>query len=71
MDLRTVKPGMRLQLDSGATVEVLEPPGPDGRTVRVRYLDSYFGPEQAGEVRVVSADEVFGVYTGAGQGSIR
>jgi hypothetical protein len=47
VDIGTLQPGMKLLLEDGSTVEVLAA-STDGRSVRVRYLDSPFAPQQVG-----------------------
>ena len=71
MELRDAKPGDKLQLDTGALVELLGPVSPDGRTAPVRFVDAPFGPEKPGTERDVSADEVYGVYPGGDLSQIR
>jgi hypothetical protein len=71
MNLDGVTKGMRLQLDNGATVEVLEPPSADGKTVKVKYIDSLLWPVPPGTEEVVEARTVFGVYTDETMGAVR
>jgi hypothetical protein len=51
VDLRTLEIGAKLQLDTGATVEVVEASA-NPRTVRARYVDT-----------LSAADHIYGVYT--------
>ena len=71
MKLDTVKKGMQLQLDNGATVEVLDAPSADGRSVKIRYVDSPLWPVEPGTEEVISADNVFGIYSDAEAGAVR
>ena len=71
MKLDTVKPGMQLQLDNGATVEVLNAPSADGRSVKIKYIDSPLWPVDPGTEEVISADIVFGIYSDAEAGVVR
>ena len=71
MELRDAKPGDKLQLNTGALVELLGPVSPDGRTAPIRFVDAPFGPEQPGTEREVTADEVYGVYPGGDLSQIR
>jgi hypothetical protein len=71
MNLDGVTKGMRLQLDNGATVEVLEPPSAGGKTVKVRYIDSLLWPVPAGTEELVEARTVYGVYTDDSTGAVR
>lgn len=65
MDVSSLKQGMKVELDNGATVEVLEAPGAE-RSVKVRYIDSPLWPVEPGTEEVVSADSIYGVYQGEG-----
>jgi hypothetical protein len=60
---------MKLQLDNGATVEVLEPPV--GQTVKVKYIDSLLWPVPEGTEETIEARVVFGIYTGDDTGAVR
>lgn len=70
MNLTGVTQGMKLQLDNGATVEVLEPPAADGRSAKIRYVDSPLWPVEPGTVETISADNVFGIYEDEGAGTV-
>ena len=71
MDLDGVNPGDKLQLDTGAVVEVLAPPSPDGRSVMARFIDAPFGPEKPGDERVVSIEQVYGIFAGGDTTQVR
>ena len=71
MELRDAKPGDKLQLDTGALVELLGPVSADGRTAPVRFVDAPFGPEKPGAERDVTADEVYGVFPGGDLSRVR
>ena len=71
MDLRGVGPGIKLQMDNGATAQVVQEPSADGRNVRVRYVDSPFEPSQVGMETVVTVDEIYGIYEDDGLGRVR
>ena len=71
MDLAAIKVGNKLELDNGATVVVLDEPRLEARSVKVRYLDSPFGPEQVGKEQMVGVDEIYGVYTDDELGQVR
>lgn len=71
MDLSTIKVGNKLELDNGATVVVLDEPRLEARSVKVRYLDSPFGPEQVGKEQMVGVDEIYGVYADDELGKVR
>ncbi len=47
MDIRGIVAGATLWLEDGSVVEVLAP-SPDGRTVRVRYVESPFNASLEG-----------------------
>ena len=55
--------GSKVQLDNGATAEILEV-HPDDHSVLVRYLDSPFEPELVGTQNRCSEDQVTGFYKG-------
>ena len=55
--------GSKVQMDNGATAEILEV-HPDEHTVLVRYLDSPFEPGLVGSQNRCSEDEVTGFYEG-------
>lgn len=71
MDLSAIKIGNKLELDNGATVVVLDEPRLEARSVKVRYLDSPFGPEQVGKEQMVGLDEIYGVYADDELGKVR
>ena len=71
MDLKGIKPADKLQLDTGAVVEVLAPPSSDGRSVKARFIDAPFGPETPGPERDVSIEEVYGIFAGGDMGQVR
>ena len=63
VDLRTLEVGAKLQLDTGATVEVVAP-AESPRSVRVRYVDTLGAPERGDNfIHEIYADQIFGVYT--------
>jgi hypothetical protein len=63
VDLRTLEVGAKLQLDTGATVEVVETSS-DPRTVRARYVDTLSAAEKGDNfVHDIDADHIYGVYT--------
>jgi hypothetical protein len=63
VDLRTLEVGAKLQLDTGATVEVVEV-SKEPRIVRARYVDTLAAPEQGDNfVHEIDADHIYGVYT--------
>jgi len=71
MDLSAIKIGNKLELDNGATAVVLDEPRLEARSVKVRYLDSPFGPEQVGKEQMVDVDEIYGVYADDELGKMR
>lgn len=63
VDLRTLAVGAKLQLDTGATAEVVGHTD-DPRSVKVRYVDTLLDPDQGDNfVHEVGADRIYGVYT--------
>ena len=62
MNLAGVTPGTKLQLENGATVELLEPLQGSSRTVKIRYIDSPLWPVEPGTEESVSIDDVYGIY---------
>lgn len=60
MNLRQFGVGDRVLLSNGATAQVVAPTE-DGRSMRVRYLDSPFEPEQVGSEARCTEDQVVGV----------
>jgi hypothetical protein len=63
VDLRTLEVGAKLQLDTGATVEVVEA-STNPRSVRARYVDTLSAAEQGDNfVHEIDADHIYGVYT--------
>jgi hypothetical protein len=63
VDLRTLEVGAKLQLDTGATVEVVEATT-NARVVRARYVDTLAAPEKGDNyVHDIEADHIYGVYT--------
>lgn len=63
VDLRTLEVGAKLQMDTGATVEVVEP-AQNPRSVRVRYVDTLGSPERGDNfVHEIAAEQIYGVYT--------
>jgi len=63
VDLRTLEIGAKLQLDTGATVEVVET-SQNPRTVRARYVDPLSEAEKGDNfVHEIEADHIYGVYT--------
>jgi hypothetical protein len=63
MDIAGIKMGALLQLEDGSTAEVVEPSS-DGKTVRVRYVDSPFAPAQVGTEASLSDYEITGFTDG-------
>ena len=63
VDLRTLAIGAKLQLDTGATAEVVGYTD-DPRTVKVRYVDTILSEgERDNFIREIEADQIYGVYT--------
>ena len=67
MKAEQLKTGNHVQLDTGATAEVLEV-DVAAHMVRLRYLDSPFQPEQVGLEEVCSEDQITGFYQGGDLG---
>ena len=59
--------GSKVQMDNGATAEILEV-HPKEHTVLVRYLDSPFEPGLIGSESRCSEDQVTGFYEGGNLG---
>lgn len=62
MNVKELSVGTKLQLEDGSTVEVVEP-SKDGASVRVRYLDNPFEPEQNGKEVFCTDYEITGYTT--------
>jgi hypothetical protein len=63
MDIAGIKVGSLLQLEDGSTAEVVQP-SPDGKTIRARYVDSPFAPDQVGTEADLSDYEITGFTDG-------
>ena len=63
VDLRELAIGSKLQLDTGATVEVVGHTD-NPRAVKVRYVDTLLDPGQGDNfVHEIAAEQIYGVYT--------
>lgn len=63
MDIAGIKAGALLQLEDGSTAEVVEQ-SRDGKTIRARYIDSPFAPQQVGTEASLSDYEITGFTDG-------
>jgi hypothetical protein len=57
MDLYDLEPGDRVRLTDGTIAEVISQTE-DGRTIRVRHLESPDNPSQTGSVQICTEDKI-------------
>jgi hypothetical protein len=63
MDIAGIRVGSLLQLEDGSTAEVVQA-STDGKTIRARYIDSPFAPQQVGKEAELSDYEITGFTDG-------
>jgi hypothetical protein len=57
MDLYDLEPGDRVRLTDGTIAEVISQTE-DGRTIRLRHIESPHNPSQAGSVQIYTEDKI-------------